>query len=137
MARWMPGQGGMGGWWPATPCPESHKCWSNSVTVSSVCSPPPLKPGKWTSTGGAPGKPQERVPTVTVQRTKRQCYQEKREKGFIYYTSHFKAPRHAKRHSFPSGVQQKGWADKCHCWGLGHPSKSPSNCANPPGLCLP
>lgn len=84
---------GMGGWWPATPCPESQKCSSNSVTVSTACSPPPLKPGKRASTEGAPGKPQEKVPTFAVQRAKRHRYQGKREKGFIYYTSNFKAPK--------------------------------------------
>lgn len=25
---------GMGGWWPAAPCPESQNCWSNSVMIS-------------------------------------------------------------------------------------------------------
>lgn len=80
MASWTPGQ--RMGW--EDPCPESQKCWSNSVMISTACSPPPMKPEKWTSTGGAPGKPQEKVPNVTVQRAKRQRYQGKREKGFIY-----------------------------------------------------
>jgi len=50
---------------------------------------------------------------------------EKKREG-IYCTSNFKASKHTRRHSFPSGVQEKGWADKRHCWGPAVPSKHPS-----------